>query len=748
MLKRCISFVLLVVIMFTAFTRFFMPERAALGFTAKQNIDTFIHDTAQKILKTVTNPAVDAVFGEWAVIGLARSDFDVPASYYETYYQNLVRLLSENGGVLHRIKYTEYSRAIIALSAMGKDPTNVGGYNLLERLCEFENLGKQGINGPAYALIALDTKDYELPKCTLPEGISMSSRERLIDQILSSQHDDGGFALDYEKSAPSDPDITAMVLQALARYSSRADVAAVIDRALLFLSSAQTERGQFESESLISAESSAQVVIALCELGIDPDRDARFIKNGNSALSGLMEFYLEGGGFCHLLGSDFDVMATNQGMCALAAYDRFLQGKNSLFKMGQEIARPAVPDALDISAAVSVKTVSLDNEKATEITFDEEKFESVVLGAKDQSSVMLAALPGCSALNVRLGARSILALKEKCSTLIFATDDFWCLLPAGSIDTRSVLPKTDALSVMFDFHISKTDDDTAAQIDAGAKSMGAGITVPPFTFKVTAAVDDKTVDAGEFTDYVLLRLRLSEDVKASDVSAAIAKNSDGSVRPLPAKLVMLEDDTYLEAKTLTDCSLAGAYADKSFDDMTAHWAYGYVRDLAGRLILSGTSDKNYDPDRSVSRAEFTTMMVKALGIEPVGGKVFLDVSENDWHYAYVASAVRHGLMKGKDNITFDPISAITREEAAAVIAGAARMVGMDTDISEAEVRLQLEKFIDSDQCSDWSRPAVAFNLANGFIVGSDGRIRPSDTITRAEMAVILQRFLYGAGLID
>jgi hypothetical protein len=97
---------------------------------AEDQTSAAIKDTAAYIHQTVKNPQVDSVGGEWAIIGLARSGYDVPDSYYEDYYRTVEAYVKEANGILHDKKYTEYSRVILALTAAGYDPTDVAGYDL------------------------------------------------------------------------------------------------------------------------------------------------------------------------------------------------------------------------------------------------------------------------------------------------------------------------------------------------------------------------------------------------------------------------------------------------------------------------------------------------------------------------------------------------------------------------------------------------------------------------------------------
>lgn len=295
-------------------------------------------ETAAYLSASVPDPGVSSIGGEWAVIGLARND-SLPADYAASYYSNLVRTLRDTDGVLHRVKYTEYSRVVLALSSLGFDPTDVAGYDALSPLGDFDQVCWQGVNGPIWALIALDSRGYDAP--TAPEGKRQTTRDALVDAVLDSEIAGGGWAL--SGSVP-DVDMTAMALTSLAPYrASRVDAAAAIDRGLAVLSSLQGEDGGYGDAGSASSESCAQVVVALSALGIDPASDARFAKAGGSVLDALCAFAVPGGGFKHVADGEVNGMATEQGFYALVAYERLLSGKMSLFDMS-DVASAVPPD--------------------------------------------------------------------------------------------------------------------------------------------------------------------------------------------------------------------------------------------------------------------------------------------------------------------------------------------------------------------------------------------------------------------
>ena len=292
---------------------------------------TAMNKTAAYMIKKLKDPGYG---DEWSILGLARSGADVSQSTYDAYYKDLEKTVKECKGVLDKRKYTEYSRVILAVTAIGKDPSSVGGYNLLKKLADFENVKWQGINGPIWAVIALDSGNYDIPKVSGVE--TQTTRQLLIDEILSQEIEGGGFSLDGEEP---DCDITAMAVQALAGYLDQSEVKAAVDRALDVLSYMQKTDGTFTSWGTKNAESICQVIVALTAMNIDPTKDDRFIRNGNTVIDGLMTFYDEDGGFRHVNTSTagyepiVNGMATEQGYYALTAYDRLLSGKTALYDM-------------------------------------------------------------------------------------------------------------------------------------------------------------------------------------------------------------------------------------------------------------------------------------------------------------------------------------------------------------------------------------------------------------------------------
>ena len=312
MMKRILSLVLVLLIIFT------------LPISAMAAEDTAIweaFETTGDYMAALGDPSAGSTGGEWMALGFARSGREVPDSYYDSVVAYVDEKIDENGR-LHATKCTTNCRFIVALTAIGKDPTNVGGHNLLAGLNDMGYIRKVGVSGVIWTLIAFDCGRYEMPK-----GID---RETLVDTILDFQVPGGGWA---NSGNIADPDVTSMAIQALAPYREEPEVQSALDDAVTVLAGMLDETGNFPSQYGASSESVSQVIVALCTLGIDPNTDARFVKNGMSALDGLLGYYVEGGGFKHIHSGKIDGIATEQGYYALAAYFRMLEGKNPLYDM-------------------------------------------------------------------------------------------------------------------------------------------------------------------------------------------------------------------------------------------------------------------------------------------------------------------------------------------------------------------------------------------------------------------------------
>ena len=514
---------------------------------AASSVQSEVQSSAAFMLSSVKSPEVGSIGGEWAVLGLARSGYSVPTSYYDEYYTRVEKYVKNCDGVLHDRKYTEYSRVILALTAIGRDPSNVAGYNLLTPLGDFDKTIWQGLNGPIWALIALDSGNYSIPKNTTAK--TQATRQLYIDEILNRQQKDGGWSL--TGTGDSDVDISAMALQALAKYQDQKAVKSATDKALTYLSKVQDNKGGFSSWGTTNVESVAQVVVALCELGISLD-DTRFVKNGHGLVENLLSFRQSNGGFYHVLdGSDGNnQMSAEQGFYALVAIDRAENGKNSLYRMGDVVKNTSKPT-----------------------------------------------------------------------------------------------------------NVNKSKADPSVNVP--------GVSAPGTTFT----------------------------------------------------------------------------------DVKNHTNKSAIEALASRGIINGMSKDTFAPNKTMTRAEFAAIVTRALGLAAKDTKAFTDVPSSKWYAGYIGAANSSGIVNGVGSGKFNPEGTITRQEAAAMVARAAKLCGLDTEMDAGATKDVLAQFGDYRSVANWAKESLAFCYYTNILDQSALKIEPTKAILRCEIAQMLYNMLVIAELI-
>lgn len=331
------------------------PDEPVDPGTEVPNFDKVYADTKKYIQKNVPAPVVASDRGEWAVLGLARAGVALSDEYIQAYYGKVVAYVQKNmgaDGVLldpesHNPTVTDNERIILALTAIGKDPANVGGKNLLTALqnkdiMQVTNTSDTDINGLVFGLLALNSGNYT------------QDSYWLVQAILTQQNADGSWSASAETKPAGDVDMTAMALQALAPYYNEGGdttVNAAVDKALQWLSA------KYKGMGYTSAESCAQVVVALSALQLNANSDSSFVKTVDGAptsvLGDLLQYYLgEGQGFKHAAsGKTADQKATEQALYAMAAYERYCQRTKALYDMTDAVCAHSFGDWQVVSPA-------------------------------------------------------------------------------------------------------------------------------------------------------------------------------------------------------------------------------------------------------------------------------------------------------------------------------------------------------------------------------------------------------------
>lgn len=318
------------------------------GGQTKVDASALAEQTAKLLLEQNPEPVPGSLGGEWLVLTMCRMGYDLPDGWVEGYREKLESYVAECGGVLHDRKYTEYSRVILTVTAMGGDARDVAGYDLTAPLEDYEQTIFQGVNGAIYALLALDSGNYGR------EAI----RERYLAHILEKELTDGGWCMMGDEP---EADVTAMALQALAKYRDREDVSAAVDRGLAVL----------DSIAYDTSEAVSQTIVALSELGMSADDKVEL----------LLTYQTEEGTFRHVLDGESDPLATEQAFYALVSAALRQEGA-SLYRMAAntctlEIRCDTLLDNLDKLTSGKAALVPEDGTLLAKTTVTFEQGETV-----------------------------------------------------------------------------------------------------------------------------------------------------------------------------------------------------------------------------------------------------------------------------------------------------------------------------------------------------------------------------------
>ncbi|EMN7727733.1 DUF4430 domain-containing protein [Bacillus cereus] len=274
------------------------PKQENVQIPAKQ-LEEAISKTSDKMLQ-------DGIESDWVAVALSRSGKNVPIEAKLNYVKSVTEKVEKR---INRFSATDLARTIIMMNAISADPKNVGGHNLVQKLYESDKVNS--VTGYAFALLAFDTKKYEIPV------ESKWNRVALVEALLNNQHTDGGWTYNSSgsKDSASSVDVTGMVLSALAPYQERSDVKPAIQKAVAYLYNEQLQNGGFSADGQENSNSTAQAIIGL-SLVKDVDQNRL-----HKAMQNLLSYQLSNGEFKWLPSDqNGNGMATEQALLALLQF--------------------------------------------------------------------------------------------------------------------------------------------------------------------------------------------------------------------------------------------------------------------------------------------------------------------------------------------------------------------------------------------------------------------------------------------
>ncbi len=397
----------------------------------------------------------------------------------------------------------------------------------------------------------------------------------------------------------------------------------------------------------------------------------------------------------------------------------------------------------DITSTVSQSA----SDTETVVVLKDEAVKSLLKDGQKGTEVAVVFGEGIQVATAELKAELVKEMASHDAVLLVKNQGAVYRVPAD------VLAQAGAEGGSLRFTVAQLTNAEVKQMQDTAKANGYEIQIAPAVFKITKVEGTQLKELNKLAGYAERILLLPNGVAASKTPAGVMLQANGSISPVPSRVVDYEGK---QAIALNSVAGSGTFAVVSsaawdFVDAQGHWAQTSIGDLAARRMVGGSAPGMFEPDRSITRAEFAAIAVKALGLEGTGTTAlpFQDVSAADWYAAYLASAYEFGLISGFEDGTVRAQEEISRQQAMAILARAMALTGLPVDATDDEVNGLLASFEDADGIADYAKTAIAASVKAGLVSGrSSTEIAPDALMTRAEVATIVQKLLKLSGLTE
>lgn len=403
--------------------------------------------------------------------------------------------------------------------------------------------------------------------------------------------------------------------------------------------------------------------------------------------------------------------------------------------------------------AATESTTRVENRIVTTIILDNKKIEEKLQDEENNAVVTISPINEAKVVDCQLNGQTVKNMEIKEAVLEIKTEGVTYTLPASEINIDNVSDELgrqiELKDIKINVSIAEPLEDIAKIVADTANNNSYHIVAKPIEFKITCSNGEKIVEVSKFKRYIERTIAIPEGIEPSRITTGVVLNEDGTFSHVPTQIIEIDGKYYAKINSLTNSIYSVIYNSVEFKDVDNHWAKTAVNDMGSRMVVSGMGDGKFEPDRDITRAEFAAIMIKSLGLKPgMGDNPFIDVKDSEWYSGYIKTAYEYKLISGIDEDNFAPTAQITREQAMAIIGRAMNITGLKAEIEIGEAEKLLERFTDSFIAADYAKTYIATCVKTGIASGKeDSKIVPNDNITRAEVAVMIQRLLKKSSLI-
>ena len=389
----------------------------------------------------------------------------------------------------------------------------------------------------------------------------------------------------------------------------------------------------------------------------------------------------------------------------------------------------------------------------TNVIVDDKKIEKGLAQVGSNAVITIPVMSGADVVSATLNGQTVQNMKSKDAVLEIKTGQVTYTLPAAQINidalSEQLGQQVELKDIAISVKISAPAENTVKIVEDTADKNNYQIMVRPIEFEITCSGGDKTVEISRFNAYVERLIAIPEGVDPLRVTTGVILNDDGTFSPVPTAIIIIDGKCYAKINSLGNSIYTVINSPKTFKDIVGHWAEKDVNNMASRLIISGVGEGLFEPERHITRAEFSAVMVRALGLRPEEYREnFSDVKTGNWYTEDITTVSHYNLVKGYDDGTFKPDTNITRQEAMAILARAMIITRLEKELGKDAGEI-LAVFNDSADVSGWAEDSVSKCIKTGVVAGKDNnRISPRDNITRAETVIMVHRLLFNSDLIN
>ncbi|MDO3409852.1 S-layer homology domain-containing protein [Saccharibacillus sp. CPCC 101409] len=403
--------------------------------------------------------------------------------------------------------------------------------------------------------------------------------------------------------------------------------------------------------------------------------------------------------------------------------------------------------------AGTASTTTAGTVTTTAITVDSTRIQDRLNAEGPGAVVTIPVTLDSNVIVGKLNGQIVKNMENQSATLVLQTNKASYTLPAKEINiealARTLGGQANLQNIELEVSIGETTASMNQTVAAAAAERQLTLVAPPLDFKVTATYNGTSTEVTNFNAYVKRTVALPDGIDPSRITTGIVVDPDGTVRHVPTKVTRIDGKYYAEINSLTNSTYSVVWHPMTFADVANHWAKAAVNDMSSRMVVNGVSDTAFNPDADITRAEFAAIIVRGLGLKLGSGETsFADVSQASWYAGAVQTTSEYELIAGFEDGTFRPDARITREQAMTIVAKAMKLTGL-ADRTGAANTGALSAFSDADQAGSWARDNLALAAKAGLITGRSGdKLDAKANVTRAEVAVLIERLLKKSDLID